>query len=85
MEEIMKTLRVLCSYLVIAVVEVVVMATNSAAQGVFRIGSWCLRGQNPIGQIIEEIPPQSGNWYLKAAEKTKLNDLGLNFFIACQA
>ena len=48
-----------------------------------RLGAWCLTGQSNLNNIIDESPAHSGNYVLESDEKTLLEDLGLNYMIAC--
>ncbi len=49
----------------------------------FQLGVWCLTGQTGYDQIIQTSPDGSGNWVLKDAEKSMLEDLDVNYMIAC--
>lgn len=48
-----------------------------------RLGAWCLTGQSNLNNIIDESPAHSGNYVLENDEKDLLEDLGLNYMIAC--
>ncbi len=52
------------------------------AQDEFRIGSWCLTGSTNLYNIIQQ-DPITLEWLLRNDEKTLLENLGLNYMIAC--
>ncbi len=49
----------------------------------FELGAWCLTGHSSLNLIIDEDPAGSENYVLLADEKDLLEDLSLNYMIAC--
>ncbi|MDZ7304626.1 MAG: hypothetical protein ONB44_21070, partial [candidate division KSB1 bacterium] len=72
--------RLLLGCIVIAGV-ISVTAGNGFGQSVFRVGAWCFRPTTAPPDPIYQLP--SGEWRVKGAERDKLLNLGLNYFIAC--
>lgn len=49
----------------------------------FRLGTWCLTGNTDLYDIIVPDPADSESYVLNNDEKDLLEDLGLNYMIAC--
>jgi parallel beta-helix repeat protein len=84
MEDSMRTLKFFKVFVSVLFLFQFLIFRNSQAQGVndkFWIGAWCLTGSSDLYDIIEEPTPD--HWVLKSKEKTFLEDLGLNYMIAC--
>jgi len=58
------------------------VTVSGFCQDEFRVGSWCMRGNSDINNIIIR-DPITNDWVLQDDEKTMIENLRLNYIIAC--